>query len=67
MADLDKVIAWLADTELYYQQEGSISHDSHHQCKMAHDAIELLKSQREEISDLKDRLRRTNYHEWMNC
>ena len=44
MADIKKVIAWLADTELYYQQEGSECHDSDHQCRMAHAAISVIES-----------------------
>lgn len=52
MADIKKVIAWLADTELYYQQEGSESHDSDHQCRMAHDAISVIEAQQAEIERL---------------
>ena len=40
MPDMEKVIAWLADTELFYREHG----DSHNS-KMACDALELLKAQ----------------------
>ena len=45
MADREKVIAWLADTELFYRE-----HDDSHNSKMACDALELLKEQENEIT-----------------
>ena len=63
MDDIKKVIAWLADTELYYQQEGSEPHDSDHQCRMAHAAISVIEAQQAEIERLKTRL---NVYEWEN-
>ena len=44
MPDREKVIAWLADTELYYRENGK-TEDDLYQSKMANDAIELLKDQ----------------------
>ena len=40
MVDMEKVIAWLADEELYYRDHGDT-----HNSLMACDAITLLKKQ----------------------
>lgn len=50
--DKEKVIAWLADTELYYRENGKTS-DELYQSEMAHDAIELLQEQEAEIRQLR--------------
>ena len=47
MVDMEKVIAWLADEELYYRDHGDT-----HNSLMACDAITLLKKQEEEIEQL---------------
>lgn len=46
--DREKVIAWLADEELYYRDHGDT-----HNSLMACDAIALLKEQEAEIAFLK--------------
>ena len=47
MPNREKVIAWLADEELYYRDHGDT-----HNSLMASDAIALLKEQEERIETL---------------
>ena len=53
MPDMEKVIAWLADTELYYQQEGKTKNDMY-QSIMAHNALALLKEQQHQIWEMQE-------------
>ena len=46
MFDKEKIIAWLADTELYYRENGK-TEDDLYQSKMANEAIILLKEKNE--------------------
>ena len=56
MADIDKVIAWLADTELFYREHAHSSDDLYN-IKMACDALELLKEQQQIMETQRDIIR----------
>lgn len=53
--DRERVIAWLADEELYYREHGDM-----HNSLMACDAIAMLKEQQERIETLES-LRRIEH------
>lgn len=56
LIDREKVIAWLADTELYYRETGK-TEDELYQSLMAHNALALLKKQEAvDWINVKDRL-----------
>ena len=43
MTDKKKIIAWLADTELYYRERQNATEDDLHNSYMASETIELIK------------------------
>ena len=50
MTDMEKVIAWLADEELYYRDHGDM-----HNSLMACNAIAMLKEQQKLIDEITQR------------